>query len=211
MQPDAQRRQLILGLSGMLLAGPALASRLLTTPAQTAGPFYPLEYPLDDDNDLTRVQGRNGLARGQVTDIEGRVLDADGRAIAGARVEIWQCDAFGRYHHLHDRGGPLDENFQGFGHHTTDANGRYRFRTIRPVPYPGRTPHIHYAVMTPGRHPFTTQLYVAGEAGNDGDFLYRRIPAERRHLVSAEFAPNPRSPAALIARFDIILGGTPSL
>jgi len=211
MQPDVQRRHLILGLSGMLLAGPALASRLLTTPAQTAGPFYPLEYPLDDDNDLTRVRGRNGVARGRIVDIEGRVLDADDRPIAGARVEIWQCDANGRYHHPHDRGGPLDEHFQGFGHHTTDANGRYRFRTIRPVPYPGRTPHIHYAVFIPGRRPFTTQLYVAGEPGNDGDFLYRRIPAERRHLVTSEFLPVRGGHAELTARFDIILGGTPSV
>lgn len=211
MLPDAQRRHLILGLSGLVLAGPALASRLLTTPAQTAGPFYPIEFLLDDDNDLTRVRGRNAVAKGRISDIEGRVLDADGRPIAGARVEIWQCDANGRYHHPHDREGPLDENFQGFGRHTTDAEGRYRFRTIRPVPYPGRTPHIHYAVFIPGRPPFTTQLYVAGDPGNDGDFLYRRIAAERRHLVTTEFLPVRSGNAELTARFDLILGGTPRL
>lgn len=211
MQPDAQRRCLILGLSGMLVPGSALASRLSTTPAQTAGPFYPLEFPLDDDNDLTRVRGRNAVARGRIVDIEGRLLDPDGRPIPGARVEIWQCDANGRYHHPHDRGGPLDENFQGFGHHTTDANGRYRFRTIRPVPYPGRTPHIHYAVLMPGRRPFTTQLYVAGDPGNEGDFLYRRVPAERRHLVTSEFLPVRGGNAEFTARFDIILGGTPTM
>lgn len=211
MQPDAQRRHLILGLSGMLVAGPALASRLLTTPAQTAGPFYPLEFPLDDDNDLTRVRGRHGVAKGRIVDLEGRLLDPDGRPIPGARIEIWQCDANGRYHHPQDRGGLLDENFQGFGHHTTDANGRYRFRTIRPVPYPGRTPHIHYAVLIPGRRPFTTQLYVAGDPGNGGDFLYRRIPAERRHLVTSDFLPVRNSHAEFTARFDIILGGTPTM
>lgn len=211
MQPDTQRRRLVLGLSGLIMAGPALAGRLLPTPAQTAGPFYPLEYPYDDDNDLTRVRGRDGVARGRIVDLEGRVLDADGRAIPGTRVEIWQCDAYGRYHHPHDRGGALDENFQGFGHHTTDAEGRYRFRTIRPVPYPGRTPHIHYAVLVPGRRPFTTQLYVAGDPGNGGDFLYRRIPAEHRHLVTAEFLPGRGGGAELMARFDIVLGGTPNL
>lgn len=210
MRPDAKRRALVLGLGGWLLSAPALASRLVPTPSQTAGPFYPHVPPLDQDNDLTRVRGRTGVARGQIVDIDGRLLDPDGRPLPGLRVEIWQCDANGRYHHPADQGGPLDENFQGFGHHVTDAEGRYRFRTIRPVPYPGRTPHIHYAVIIPGRHPFTTQLYVAGDPRNEWDFLYRSIPAERRHLVSTEFRPARRGSDLLTARFDIVLGAPPS-
>ncbi len=109
------------------------------------------------------------------------------------------------------RAAPWTRTSRAFGHHVTDAEGRYRFRTIRPVPYPGRTPHIHYAVIIPGRHPFTTQLYVAGEPRNEWDFLYRSIPAERRHLVSAEFRPAGRGSDLLTARFDIVLGATPVL
>lgn len=206
MPSDPQRRRLILGLSGILLCGPALAGRLVPTPDQTAGPFYPLEPPLEEDNDLTRVRGRPGVAKGRIVDLEGRILDPDGRPIQGARVEIWQCDANGRYHHPHDQGGPLDPNFQGFGHDLTDQQGRYRFRTIRPVPYPGRTPHIHYAVFVPGQRPFTTQLYVEGEPRNEGDFLFRGLPAERRALVLAEFRAARGSRAELTARFDIVLG-----
>ncbi len=212
MPPDTKRRDLVLALAGLLAAGPARAARL-PTPAQTAGPFYPLEPPLDDDNDLTRVRGRAGVAKGRITDLDGRILDLDGRPLQGVRVEIWQCDAYGRYHHPYDRGGPLDADFQGFGHTVTDAGGRYRFRTIRPVPYPGRTPHIHMAVYLPGEPRFTTQLYVQGEPRNDGDFLFRRVPAEHRHLLLAEFAPARGGRAELAARFDVVLGtgGTPSL
>jgi protocatechuate 3,4-dioxygenase beta subunit len=179
---------------------------LETTPAQTAGPFYPETPPLDDDNDLTRVRGRSRNARGRISDVSGRILDVNGRALAGTRVEIWQCDANGRYHHARDQGGELDPNFQGFGHTQTDTEGRYRFRTIRPVPYPGRTPHIHFAVFPPRQPRFTTQLYVAGEARNAVDFLFNAVPAARRPLVQAEFEPAPNG-GGLIANFDIVLGG----
>lgn len=207
MDTDTKRRQLLLGLAGLAAAGPLLAAHLLPTPEQMAGPFYPLEPPLDKDNDLTRVAGVAGVAEGRVTDLAGRVLDPDGRPIHGARVEIWQCDARGRYHHPHDAGPAPDPRFQGFGLHLTDAQGRYRFRTIRPVPYPGRTPHIHMAVFVPRQPPFVTQLYVAGEARNNGDFLFRDIPAERRRLVMAEFVPARGGRAELSARFDLVLAG----
>jgi protocatechuate 3,4-dioxygenase beta subunit len=208
MTTDTRRRHVVLGLAGMLLASPALARQLLEpTPRQTAGPFYPESLPLDDDNDLTRVRGRAAAARGTPADVTGRILDVNGRPLAGVRVEIWQCDANGRYHHPRDQGGELDPNFQGFGHTQTDAEGRYRFRTIRPVPYPGRTPHIHFAVLAPGTPAFTTQLYVKGEPRNAGDFLFNQVPVERRHLVLAEFAPVSGS-ARVNARFDIVLGDT---
>jgi protocatechuate 3,4-dioxygenase beta subunit len=207
MTTDRHRRDLVLGVVGLLLAAPAWARRVLeTTPAQTAGPFYPETPPLDDDNDLTRVRGRSRNARGRISDVSGRILDVNGRALAGTRVEIWQCDANGRYHHARDQGGELDPNFQGFGHTQTDTEGRYRFRTIRPVPYPGRTPHIHFAAVAPGAPVFTTQLYVKGEPRNAGDFVFTHIPAERRHLVLAEFAPVSGT-GRVSARFDIVLGG----
>ena len=182
MNPDLNRRRLLATLAGVLVTTPGLAgSRLLATPPQSAGPFYPLELPLDDDNDLTQVAGRDAVAAGRVTELTGRVQDLDGRPISDARIEIWQCDANGRYRHPGERGPALrDENFQGYGHTVTDGSGRYRFRTIRPVPYPGRTPHIHVAVRLRGVEPFVTQLYVADEPLNADDFLYRRIPVEQR-------------------------------
>ena len=210
MNPDPNRRRVLLAAATWLLAsGARAATRLEPTPAQSAGPFYPTEPPLDDDQDLTRVRGASGLAQGRITDLSGRLLDRNGRPISATRIEIWQCDATGRYHHPLDRGGARDPNFQGFGHAVTDADGRYRFRTIRPVPYPGRTPHIHIAVFPPGEPPFITQLYVRGEPRNTGDFLFDRIPPERRPLVLADFIPVQRDGVELVANFDLILEVTP--
>ncbi|MDH3316427.1 MAG: protocatechuate 3,4-dioxygenase [Gammaproteobacteria bacterium] len=198
---------LALGVSGLVGAKGAAAA-LLATPAQTRGPFYPMELPLDSDNDLVRVKGRSALAKGEITDLRGRVLDPDGRAVPGARVEIWQCDAFGRYHHPWDRRhAPLDENFQGYGSFTTSRQGAYRFRTIRPVPYPGRAPHIHFAVSAPGAEPFITQMYVAGAPENPRDYLLNRVGDERlRARLIVDFTPAGGNPPALEARFDIVLG-----
>ncbi|MEJ2575993.1 MAG: protocatechuate 3,4-dioxygenase [Gammaproteobacteria bacterium] len=200
---DLRRRMLLAGGAG-LLALPLGATPRQPTPSQTAGPFYPRTPPLDQDNDLTRIAGREGVAEGRISDLSGQVLDSNGRPLSGLRVEIWQCDAHGRYRHPGDRqAAPMDPNFQGFGKTVTDSSGRYRFRTIRPVPYPGRTPHIHAAVFREGERPFVTQIYVAGEAGNQEDFLFRRIPEELRRLVLADFAPG--SEAELSARFDFVL------
>ncbi|MCB1858972.1 MAG: intradiol ring-cleavage dioxygenase [Gammaproteobacteria bacterium] len=187
-----------------------LAVALTPTPPQPSGPFYPATLPLDDDNDLTRVAGSPQPAEGLSTDLDGRLLDAGGNPIGGARIEIWQCDARGRYHHPRDRGKSTpDPNFQGHGHTLTDAQGRYRFRTIHPVPYPGRTPHIHAAVFLQGRQVLVTQIYVEGEAGNEADFLYRRIPDDKRSLVTAKFAPGSPGQARYRAGFDVVLGQTP--
>ena len=216
MHTDLTRRRVLLGLAGLLLPVSGNASGVwMPTPRQTAGPFYPAELPLDDDNELTRVAGRDAPAKGHATDLTGRILDTSGRALRHMRIEIWQCDAHGRYRHPRDRGGAaIDANFQGHGRTVSDGQGRYRFRTIRPVPYPGRTPHIHVAVFPRGTPPFTTQLYIKGEPRNQTDFLFRRVPAERRHLVVADFvAAGPHGDAELQARFDLVLGGnhgTPS-
>ena len=137
------------------------------------------------------------------------MLDRNGKPIERTRIEIWQCDANGRYHHPSDRAGGRDANFQGFGHTVTDAEGRYRFRTIRPVPYPGRTPHIHFAVFPEGERPFVTQLYVRGEPLNARDGLFNDIPADRRELVLANFTPAQGAGAELMATFNVILDLTP--
>jgi len=203
---------LFLGALGCGLVSPlAIAKALLPeTPSQTAGPFYPPVLPLDDDADLTRVAGTTGQAAGRITELTGRVLDNSGRPLSGVRVEIWQCDANGRYRHPAERGSaPIDPRFQGHGHAMTDALGRYRFRTIRPEPYPGRTPHIHAAVLPPGGEPLVTQIYVRGESGNHADFLFNRIPLEQRELVLAEFQPTDRPDAEFFARFDFVVGQMP--
>src|SRR5215469_8626149 len=192
------------------LGGRARAARLQLTPQQTAGPFYPLSIPADSGNDLVKVAGHDGIARGSITYVSGRVLDPDGRALRGARVEIWQCDSNGRYHYVRDdrAAPPLDDNFQGYGQTTTDAEGSYRFRTIRPVPYPGRTPHIHFAVSGPGLTRFTTQMYVAGEPLNerDGILMGVRDPGARARLI-VPLRPAPEIEANTLAgNFDIVLG-----
>ena len=215
-KPYPRRRVLgasIVGLAGLALPGglQALAAEALPpTPAQTPGPFYPLSYPADADNDLVHVSGRAEPAKGVVTRIAGRVLGRDGNPVPGARVEIWQCDVNGRYHHVRDdrAGRPRDDNFQGYGTAVTDERGAYRFLTIRPVPYPGRTPHIHFAVSGGGLHPFVTQMYIAGEPGNDRDQLLRSIsdPAARARVIVA-LQPAPEiGREALAGTFDIVLG-----
>jgi protocatechuate 3,4-dioxygenase, beta subunit len=205
----SRRRALAAGasLAALALANPAAAARLAATPAQTEGPFYPLSLPLDRDNDLVKVAGQPTLAKGVVTHVYGRVLDLNGRPIAGARVEIWQCDADGHYHHPGDRRGPADPAFQGFGQTLTVADGAYRFRTIRPVAYPGRTPHIHFKVAAPNTPALTTQMYVAGEPGNARDGVLNGIrdpQARARVIVALEPAVSSEA-GALQGRFDIVL------
>jgi protocatechuate 3,4-dioxygenase beta subunit len=196
---------------GLALTGPtplAVASHLMRTPPQSRGPFYPLELPLDKDNDLVTVAGRAGVAKGQIAHVVGRVLDEHGQPVSKARVEIWQCDASGRYRHPGDQGGAaLDPNFQGYGEFVTGADGGYRFRTIKPVPYTGRAPHIHYAISGSGVAPLITQLYVAGAPENQRDFLLNGIPdPDARRRLLAPFASDPTLPSGeLIARFDIVL------
>ena len=181
MTPDFSRRRLLLaGLTGaatgLLPFGTLATQSLRPTPAQTSGPFYPNEIPLDDDNDLVQVGKSGTRAKGAITHLSGEVVDTRGRPVANARVEIWQCDANGRYRHPRD-GNPaaLDPNFQGHGHFQCTADGRYHFRTIRPVAYPGRTPHIHFAISGPGFEPLVTQMYVAGEPQNNRDFILNSI------------------------------------
>ena len=187
-----------------------LASGLAATPRQTAGPFYPEVKPLDSDTDLVHVTGQAEPAAGTVTDVLGRVLDTSGRPVTDALVEIWQCDAFGHYHHPQDaarRGGRADPRFQGYGRTASAKDGGYRFRTIRPVPYPGRTPHIHFTIATQG-FSLTTQMYVEGEPLNETDFILSRIrdPAERARVIVPLEPARSGEVGGLIGIFDIVLG-----
>ena len=173
---------------------------LRLTPAQTEGPFYPVSLPADTDHDLLR-QGGAAYAKGQPCWLEGRVADPSGAPLAGAVVEIWQCDAEGHYRHPGD-GDRADPAFQAFGRVVADAQGRYRFRTIRPVAYSGRTPHIHVKLKLARRTLLTTQLYVAGDPGNARDFLWRSLSEAERAALTAHFLPVADG---LRAEFNIVV------
>jgi len=186
------------------------AAQLLATPYQAKGPFYPLELPLDQDNDLTRVAGRSGHAKGTILDVDGRLLDEQGRPLAGVQIEIWQVNAYGRYHHQYDdQDKPWDPDFQGFGRTVTDDAGAYRFRTVRPVAYPGRAPHIHFALSDSRFATFYTQMYIAGSPDNERDFLLSRVrDARARNSLIVNLEPSPTEGSELVGRFDIVLGET---
>jgi protocatechuate 3,4-dioxygenase beta subunit len=209
------RRGFLRGLafSTALLTVPGLfAEQLVHTPAQTEGPFYPDHLPLDTDNDLLVINDGLTPAVGQVTYVSGRVLDSRGDPVRGALVEIWQCDANGAY--LHSGTGnrdKRDKHFQGFGRFLTGSSGEYLFRTIKPVPYPGRTPHIHYKIKRGGKELLTTQCYIKGHPKNETDAIWKSIKDDRqREAVTVDFAPLPGSRIGeLAARFDIVLGFTP--
>jgi len=205
-------------LGGLTLGAAAFTTRgvfaeeLVRTPRQTEGPFYPDKLPLDTDNDLIIVNDTITPAVGEVTHLTGRILDAKGDPVRNALVEIWQVDNNGAYLHSRDpQNGRRDSHFQGFGRFLTGSTGDYYFRTIKPVKYPGRTPHIHFKVRKAGKELITTQCYVKGEAANDRDGIYRGIRDEKaRESVTVAFAPLPQSRAGeLAARFDIVLGMTP--
>jgi protocatechuate 3,4-dioxygenase, beta subunit len=190
----------------------AFAEALTLTPRQTEGPFYPDKLPLDTDNDLIIVNDTLTPAAGEITWLSGRILDSRGEPIRNALVEIWQVDHTGAYIHSKDtRNAKRDIHFQGFGRFLTGSSGDYGFRTIKPVPYPGRTPHIHMAVKIKGREKFTTQCYIEGEPSNEKDSVLRGISDPRaRRSVIVPFSPFKGSKAGeLAAKFDVVMGFTP--
>ena len=189
----------------------AFAEALALTPRQTEGPFYPDRLPLDTDNDLIIVNDNITPAIGDITHLSGKLLDAGGDPIRNAVIEIWQVDSNGAYLHTRDRNAQRDANFQGFGRFLTGSTGDYYFRTVKPVPYPGRTPHIHFKIKQPGQREFTTQCYIKGHPQNDRDGVYRDMrSAKARESVTIDFKPLKDSKTKdLEARFDIVLGTTP--
>lgn len=190
----------------------AFAEALMQTPRQTEGPFYPDKLPLDTDNDLISINDATTPAVGDITWLSGRILTASGAPVRNATVEIWQVDHHGVYLHSGSDGKTKrDGNFQGFGRFVTGSSGEYVFRTIKPVPYPGRTPHIHFAIKTKGQDKFTTQCYIEGEPQNDRDGVLRGIRDEKaRKSVIVPFAPLAGTKLGeLTAKFDVVLGFTP--
>ena len=193
-----RRRLVTLGaLAGAFIALPALASSRRILAPMTDGPFYPVrtwrERWSDWDADLTRVErdGRVLAARGELLGLEAVVTDTRGRLIDGAEVEIWQCDVMASYRHprVPAEPGRFDPGFQGFGATRSDSRGALRFRTIKPVPYPGRTPHIHVKLRHASFGELTSQLFIAGDPGNERDFLWRQVDEADRPALAMALLP----------------------
>lgn len=180
------------------------------TPEQILGPYYPLKG-FDQNADLTRVPGRPGRAEGQVLDVMGRVFNLKGGPVRNAKVEIWQANAHGRYTHPSDTNpAPLDPNFEGSVVLTTDQEGRYRFKTIKPAGYPAgpnrmRPAHIHFQIS--GRQDrLVTQMYFEGDPYNDTDrFLLTAL--EQKEMLIAKLLPatSEMEPEAKLVVFNIVL------
>ena len=182
------------------------------TPRLTEGPFYPDRLPLDTDNDLLVINDAITPAIGEVTHLGGRILDRLGDPVRNAMIEIWQVDARGAYIHSHSANADKrDANFQGYGRFLTGSRGEYYFRTIKPVAYPGRVPHIHVKVSVKGAETLTTQILLKGNPDNARDGVLRGIRDPKlRELVMADFVPVRDSKAGeLSASFDVVLGSTP--
>lgn len=214
---DPGRRVFLGALGAAFFTTPGLFAEqlLFPSPALTEGPFYPDKLPLDQDNDLIIIKESTTPAVGTIAHLTGRVLNASGDPVKDATVEIWQCDANAVYLHTRDSGPKAqqqDKHFQGFGRFTTASTGEYRFRTIQPVPYPGRpSPHIHVKVKQGDRELLTTQIFIRGHEGNARDGVFSGIrDLIDRELVMADFNPVKDSKIGEVqVMFDIVLGRTP--
>jgi protocatechuate 3,4-dioxygenase beta subunit len=202
------RRDLMVGAAAA--AGVSAApQKLLPTSSQDLGPFYPLLHPADADADLTRLKGRLGTASGQPIRVIGRIVDLHGDPVSGARIDLWQANAVGRYDHPGDRANPaaLDPHFQGFARLVADRQGEFRFRSIKPAAYNTpigmRTPHIHFSIDGRSER-LVTQMYFPGEALNDRDALLKA--ADRRESLIAEaIGRSAGDPQALAYRWTVVL------
>lgn len=188
----SRRKFFLFGSSaGLGAAAAASGSELKPTPKQTEGPFYPIQAQKDKDFDLTRVEGRDGVAKGEQIHIVGTVVDTEGNPVEDATVDLWQANAAGRYAHPHDKSdAPLDENFQGWAIVPSGRNGGFAFKTILPGGYPisktsKRTPHIHFKVSKRGYVELTTQMYFPDQELNATDGILRRHPKEEQELLIA--------------------------
>lgn len=175
--------------------------KLVATPPQPEGPFYPREFRKETDSNLFQYAGTT--AKGTPLQLTGRVLQSNGAPLANAVVEIWQCDADGDY--IYDAASmrAADPGFQGFGKTVTDSAGNYRFVTIRPVPYGGRPPHIHIRVKRNGAELLTTQMYINGDGAEKDPFI-ARLPNAARERLMADLV---KAPNGLATTFDIVVAG----
>ncbi len=219
--PNHSRRSLLVATGVAAVANSFFTTRglfaeeLMSTPGLTEGPFYPDHLPLDQDNDLILIKDSTTPAVGEITHLTGRILTPSGSPVRGATIEIWQCDANAVYLHTRDSGPKKkqqDQHFQGFGKFETSSTGEYRFRTIKPVPYPGRpAPHIHIKIKQNDRDVLTTQLMIRGYEGNARDGVFGSAgDLVDQELIMGDFKPVQDSKIGEFAcNFDIVLGRTP--
>lgn len=204
------RRQLVVGAAAVASFSAGKAQKLIATSAQDLGPFYPVIRPSDHDADLTRVKGRQGTAMGAPINVIGRVVDLQGHPVANAQVDLWQCNAAGRYDHPGDKANPaaLDPNFQGFARLATDGGGHFKFRSIKPkdydTPIGRRTPHIHFDISG-HRERLVTQMYFPGEPLNDVDFLLKNA-SPKESVIAEAIDPLSGDPEARAFRWTVVLG-----
>jgi protocatechuate 3,4-dioxygenase beta subunit len=204
------RRHLMVGAAAVAGVSAAKAQNLVATSAQDLGPFYPIVRPTDHDADLTHLKGRSGTAMGQPINVLGRIVDRHGNPIRNAEVELWQCNAAGRYDHPGDGANPaaLDPNFQGFARLATDSDGQFKFRSVKPkdydTPIGRRTPHIHFDISG-HRERLVTQMYFPGEPLNDSDFLLKNA-SPRESVIAESVNPLSGDPQALAFRWTVVLG-----
>jgi len=218
-EKNFSRRQMLkigFGFGGLaILGGSALAqtSERIVTPEVGMGPFYPMMKPLDKDADLTRVKGQKGVAAGALVHVAGRVLDAKGKPVAGAKIEIWQANTYGRYAHPSDPNtAQLDPNFQGYAVLKTDDEGRYRFKTIKPGAYPVsptqmRPPHIHLDVEGKANR-LVSQMFFPDEPLNDKDsvFLGLTEQSEKLAVLAKKMPPTKEiEKDAVLLNWDVVL------
>ena len=199
--------------AGVSLLGPGIAKALVPTPEQVEGPFHPIEEQADTDLDLTLIEGNSKTAEGEIILVRGQVFDAGGQPLTDALVDVWQANHVGRYSHPEDPNtAPLDPNFQGWGLMTTDSEGRFSFKTIKPGAYPlsvlgeegWRCRHIHFQVSRPGFDELTTQMYFHGDPLIEQDLEIAKAPEELRHLLIAKSISDEATGLPLY-RFDVVL------
>jgi protocatechuate 3,4-dioxygenase beta subunit len=204
---------LTLGVAAFSTRG-LFAQQLAETAVTGEGPFYPDKMPLDTDNDLILLNDGTTPAVGTITHLTGRVLSPSGAPIRNAFIEIWQVDNTGSYvHTLGRQPTGNDKHFQGYGRFLTDSQGRYYFRTIRPISYTlqgaYRTAHTHVAVSRSGRRVFTTQMLIEGDPGNAKDNLLRNLKPDQLKTILVPYKPLQGSTIGeLTANFDVVLGRT---
>jgi protocatechuate 3,4-dioxygenase alpha subunit len=167
--------------------------RLRATTSQTVGPFFALGLAWLNRDELAGP----GVSGERVT-ITGRVLDGDGVPVPDALIEIWQANAHGRYAHAEDvQGKPLEPGFSGFGRIPTNAEGRFRFTSIKPGPVPGPderplAPHVVVSVFTRGLLlRLVTRIYFPDEPANAHDFALSLVEPERRPTLIAKRTKEP--------------------
>ncbi|MCO7189107.1 MULTISPECIES: protocatechuate 3,4-dioxygenase [unclassified Pseudoalteromonas] len=189
------RRHFIKNLAAGTLAGAfasAAQAQTTLTPREMEGPYYPITPQKDQDADLTRVAGKSGVAQGTHIEIAGQVFDHEGNTVEDVTLDLWQANAFGKYHHPHDTSeAPVDEHFQAWAIIQSGKQGRFRFKTVFPGAYPlnassQRTPHIHLKASKLGYDTLLTQLYFPDHPLNHKDGLFKRKSAHEQALMTVK-------------------------